>query len=109
MASEVKNVLTDNAIPLAVLTMIMSVPLFLSYNIKYIIFPKGLPFAFLYFWGLASVPAVPILLVLEIVVLSNLLGFTEIGGRSRELAYTIVAIFAAVASIAVFLIVRNFS
>src|SRR5215813_14238064 len=109
MVSRVTNILTDNAIPLAVLAIIMSIPLLLSYNIKYIIFSQGLPFAFLYFWGLASVVLVPILLLLEIVVLGNLLGSTEIRGGSRELTYTLVAIFAAVASIAVFLIVRNLS
>ena len=87
----------------------MSIPLFLSYNVKYFVFPEGLPFAFLYVWFLASVFFVPILLLLEIVVLGNLLGFTEIRRKARALTYTLVAIFAAVTSIAAFLVVRNLS
>jgi hypothetical protein len=36
---------------IAVLTVVMSVPLLLSYNIKYQKFPHGLHYLFLYFWG----------------------------------------------------------
>lgn len=98
--------LTANSIPLAIFTMIMSIPLFLSYNIKHLVFPKGLLFAWLFFWGLASVSLVPILLILEIVVLSNLLASTEASDWSRQLTYTVLAIFVSIASIGVFLFVR---
>jgi hypothetical protein len=99
--------LIDIAIPLAILTMIMTIPLFLSYNIKYVVFPEGLTFGLLYFWGLASVGLVPILLIVEILVLTNILRSSEIYGRSRRLRYTFVAISLALTSYTVFLVVRK--
>jgi hypothetical protein len=102
-------VLVRNAIPLAIVTVFMSISLFLSYNIKYVIFPVGFPFILLFTWGLVSVPLVPILLLLEFVVLSNLLGSADIASRSRELTFTLIAILMGAVSIIVFLIVRNMS
>ena len=99
--------LTANAIPLSIVTILMSIPLFLSYYIKYVKFPEGFPFIFFFTWGLVSVPLVPILLVFEIVVLGNLLGSARLENRSRVLAFTLVATLSAVTSIIVFLIVRN--
>jgi hypothetical protein len=51
--------------PLAFLTALMSIPLLLSYQIKYQRFPEGLPYLFLYFGGLTSVFLTPALLVFE--------------------------------------------
>jgi len=49
------KMLVENSIALAIITIIMSIPLFLSYNIKHVLFPEGLPFVFLFSWGLLSV------------------------------------------------------
>ncbi len=84
----------------------MSIPLLLSYNIKNLVFPEGLLFAWLFFWSLASVPLVPILLVIEIVVLTKLRASRQTASCVRQLTCTVVAIIVSLASIAVFLIVR---
>jgi hypothetical protein len=41
------------------LTVVTSIPLLLSFNIKYVGFPQGLPYVFLYFAGLLSVFVTP--------------------------------------------------
>jgi hypothetical protein len=104
-----KNMLIENSRALAIVTMIMSLPLFLSYNIKYAVFPEGLLFAYLFFWGLASVPLVPTLLLVEIVVLCNLMVSPNVRPGSVQVIYTLSAIFLATASIVVFLYVRSLS
>jgi hypothetical protein len=53
---------------IALATILMSIPLLLSFNIKYQWFPRGLGYALLFFWGLVSVIAVPILLAVGIVL-----------------------------------------
>ena len=102
------QLLNRNSVILSIFTMVMSIPLFLSYQIKYVLFPAGFPFVFFFSWRLVSVPLVPILLLLEILVLGQmLLGPARIGSLARELVFTFAAIFTAVASIIVFLIVRS--
>jgi hypothetical protein len=48
---------------IALLTVVMSIPLLLSFNVKYGWFPQGLPYLFLYFGGLLSVFVTPALLL----------------------------------------------
>lgn len=98
--------LIDNSMTIAIITMIMSIPLFLSYNIKHVVFPEGLTFVFFFSWGLVSVPTVPILLLIELVVLRHLLAYPEATAGSAQVIYTACAIFVAIAAIAVFLFVR---
>lgn len=100
------KILIENSIMLAIITIIMSIPLFLSYNIKHVVFPEGLPFVILFSWGLVSVFLVPILLLVEIGVLCSLLLSSELSVGSTQVAYTSFAIFVAAGSIAVFLFVR---
>jgi hypothetical protein len=70
--------------PVTLLTMFMSIPLFLSFNIKYQWFPQGTAYALLYFWGLLSVLVVPALLLLEIILLIYIhLTSTQRGNQSR--------------------------
>jgi hypothetical protein len=47
-------------------TIFMSVPLLLSFNIKYQWFPEGVGYLLLFYWGLLSVFVVPILLAIGI-------------------------------------------
>ena len=49
------------------LTVVTSIPLLLSFNIKYAGFPQGLPYVFLYFGGLLSVFVTPALVLLGLV------------------------------------------
>jgi len=52
----------------AVATIFMSIPLLLSFNIKYQWFPNGIAYGFLFFWGLLSVLVVPALLAITVVL-----------------------------------------
>jgi len=102
------RILVENSKVLAIITVIMSIPLFLSYNIKHVLFPEGLPFVFLFSWGLVSVFLVPILLLIEIVVLWTLLQSPGDNLGSIHVMYTICSICVAILSIAVFYVVRVF-
>lgn len=45
-----------------------SIPLLFTYPIRHVLFPEGLLFVFMYTWGLISVVAVPIPLLVELIV-----------------------------------------
>ena len=87
--------------------MIMSVPLLLSYNIRYVVFPEGLSFALLYFWGLISVFVVPILFLIEVILVWRLARSSEKSDRKSKLQYSFAAMSVAFVSFVVFLIVRT--
>jgi hypothetical protein len=92
---------------MCVLTMFMSLPLLLSYNIKFLIFPHGLSFLILFYWGLVSVFVVPILLVWQGVGITQLFKSAERRSRSRELICRLLASGVAVISLIIFFIVRS--
>jgi hypothetical protein len=92
---------------LSVATITMSIPLLLSYNIKYGVFPEGMPYVFLYTWGLLSVIAVPILLFTECVVTLRLIKSPYIADKKSLLVLNVVAMTIASIAGLIFVIVRN--
>lgn len=66
---------------IALLTVVMSIPLLLSYSIKYGWFPQGLPFLFLFFWGLLSVWVVPLLLVVDLAFVLWISGSSDVSKK----------------------------
>ena len=58
----------ENARFLPIVTIIMSVPLLLSYGFKHQLWPEGFFFGFMYFWLLISTLTVPVLLLIEIII-----------------------------------------
>lgn len=59
---------TKPSIYLALSTMVMSLPLFLSYNLKFGPFPSGLTYALAWSWSVVSYLSVPALLAAECIV-----------------------------------------
>ena len=91
---------------LAALTIIMSVPLFASYQIKHVLFSPGYLFVTLYTWGLIAVLLVPVLLVIEIIFVVVAL---RRNASSRVVGLHAVAIAVAVSAEALFLFVRSYA
>jgi hypothetical protein len=80
---------------LAIFTMVMSVPLLLSYNLKFGPFPSGLIYALVWSWSVLSYFAVPVLLVAECIV-SGWIGLKYAGAeRTAPLRWHILAILVA--------------
>jgi hypothetical protein len=92
---------------LPVATITMSIPLFLSYNIKYGVFPQGVPYVILFTWGLLSVIAVPILLLIECFVILRILKSAYIANKKSLLIVNAVAIIIASIAGLIFVVVRN--
>jgi hypothetical protein len=84
----------------------MSVPLLLSYNIKYFVFPEGYPYVILYTWGLLSVLLVPLLLLVECVLTFRILASRGITRRPSSIIWDILAISIASIAELIFIIVR---
>lgn len=91
---------------LPIITIAMSIPLLLSYNIKHFAFPAGYPYVVLYTWGLLSVLIVPILLLVECVVTFRIV-VSEFTDRRSALFWNILAISIALIAELTFVIVRN--
>ena len=91
-------------IPVA--TIVMSIPLLLSYNIKYVAFPEGMPYVFLFTWGLLSVFILPLLLFAEFILIVHVIKSPYSVNQKPLLVLNILA--TAIASIAelTFVIVR---
>jgi hypothetical protein len=53
---------------LAIATIVMSIPLLLTYNVKYQKFPEGLLYFLLFFWWLLSFWVVPVLTLVGVVL-----------------------------------------
>jgi hypothetical protein len=85
----------------------MSIPLFLSYNIKYFVFPEGMPYVLLFTWGLLSVIAVPILLFIECFVTLRIVKSAYIANKKSLLVVNVVAIIIASIAGLIFVVVRN--
>lgn len=93
---------------LPTITIAMSIPLLLSYNIKHLVFPAGYPYVVLYTWGLMSVLIVPILLLVECVVTFRIVVASEyIADRTSALFWNILAISIASIAELTFIIVRS--
>lgn len=91
---------------LPTVTIGMSIPLLLSYNIKYLVFPSGYPYVILYTWGLFSVLIVPILLIVECVVTFRIV--TQYVAEQRGfLLWNILAMSIAVIAELTFIVVRH--
>ena len=92
---------------IALLTVVMSTPLLLSYNIKYQKFPQGLPYLFLYFGGLLSVFITPVLLLLGLIVTIRIFLSSDVSNRPSFLAWNLLGIFVGVIAEVVFIAARN--
>jgi hypothetical protein len=91
---------------LAVLTAVMSIPLLLSYDIKYGRFPAGLPYALLFFWGLLSVVVVPMLLLVGL-TMAFLIVKSSCVSRTGLLRWNLAGILVAVVAELIFIAARN--
>jgi|SRR5882724_3237573 len=91
----------------ALLTAIMSMPLLLSYNVKYQIFPNGIWYLLLYYWALTSVFVVPILITSGLVVLARILMSRTDLGRPALLRINLLGLTIGLIAECVFLIVRK--
>ena len=67
----------------------MNVPLLLSSNIKHQKFPQGLPYLFLYFWGLLSVFVTPVLLLVSVITTIRIFMSSNPPNRSSPLAWNL--------------------
>jgi hypothetical protein len=92
---------------IALVTVVMSIPLLLSYNIKYQYFPQGLPYLFLFFWGLFSVYATPALLLLSVITTIRIGMSSNQSTRSSSLAWNLSAILVGVVAEVIFIAARN--
>ena len=92
---------------IALATSIISIPLLLSYNIKYQKFPEGLPYFFLYFWGLLSVLVTPVLLLLSVVTTVRIVISSNPANRSRSVAWNLFGILVGAVAEIIFIAARN--
>jgi hypothetical protein len=91
----------------SLLTVVISIPLFLSYNIKYQRFPEGIPYVLLYTSGLLSVWVTPVLVLLGLVVCVRILQRSGAPDRAACLAWNVPGVLVAVIAEVVFIMVRR--
>ena len=89
------------SISIAILTILASLPLFFTYQIKHAMFPAGYFFVFMFTAGLVSVIAVPVLLVVE---LALLMMFRHV---PNVLRWHIAAVLTALSAEIFFLVLRR--
>ncbi len=89
---------------LAVVAVLASVPLFFTYQIKHVLFPRGYLFVFMYSAGLLSVLVVPVLLIVETAVAVVV---TRRGMRDLQWWHITAAVISGLTE-CTFLIARNF-
>jgi hypothetical protein len=94
---------------IALLTVVMSIPLLLSFNIKYGWFPQGLPYVFLYSWGLLSVFVTPALVLLGFVTTIRIWLSPDGSNRTSLFAWNSLGLFVGVIAEALFIAARNSS
>ena len=92
---------------IALFTSFMSVPLLLSYNIKDQKFPQGLPYLFLYFWGLLSLFVTPVLLVVSVMTTIRIFMSSNPSNRSSSLAWNLCGVLVGVVAEVIFIAARN--
>jgi Na+/H+-dicarboxylate symporter len=89
---------------ISVTTAIASIPLILSFNIKYQWFPRA-GYAYLFFAGLLSVLVVPLLLVIGLVIaVANLRSTNQ--WRRANLRWNLIGVLIAVVAEIIFLAAR---
>jgi hypothetical protein len=93
---------------IALLTVVMSIPLLLSFNVKYGWFPQGLPYVFLYSWGVLSVFVTPALVLLGFVTTIRI-GFRRRDLTSSLIAWNLLGLFVGVIAEVLFIAARNSS
>ena len=91
----------------ALLTIFVSIPLLLSYNIKYFKFPQGLPYLFLYFGGLLSVFLTPALLLVSVITTIRIFMSSNPSNRSSSLAWNLFGILVGVVAEVIFIAARQ--
>ena len=89
------------------LTVVMSIPLLLSYNIKYQRFPEGLAYGLLFYWGLLSVFVVPVLLILGLVTSTRVFLSSDASSKSSLLAWSLSGVLVGATAEVVFIAARN--
>ena len=67
---------------LAIATVLASIPLLLSFNIKYEWFPPGIAYATLFFAGLVSVFVTPVLLIIGFLVMIWIAKSSDVSRKS---------------------------
>ena len=92
---------------IASLTVVMSIPFLLSFNIKYVWFPQGLPYVFLYSWGLLSVFVTPALVLLGFVTTIRIWLSSEGSSKSSLIAWNSLGLFVRVIAEVIFFVARN--
>jgi hypothetical protein len=90
------SISTKPSIYLALFTMVMSLPLFLSYNLKFGPFPSGLIYALAWTWSVVSYFSVPALLAAECIVTGWIVLKTKGPDRATLLPWHILAILLAI-------------
>jgi hypothetical protein len=92
---------------LALLTVVMSIPLLLSFNIKYVWFPQGLPYIFLYSWGLLSVLVTPVLMLLGIITTIHIWLSSDVKSKASLFAWNSLGLCVGIIAELVFVAARN--
>jgi hypothetical protein len=90
---------------LSALTVLMSIPLLLSYNIKYQWF-LAIGYGLLFFWGLLSVFVVPILLLMGLTI-TFLIVKSSHESKPDLLRWNLAGVFLAVVAELIFIAARN--
>jgi hypothetical protein len=90
---------------ISIATVVMSFPLFFSFNIKYQWFPEGFAYGLLSDWGLLSVYVVPALLLCGIIVLVLIL-LSSSTSRKSSLRWNLLGIIIAMIAEVVFIAAR---
>jgi hypothetical protein len=90
------SISTKPSIYLALFTMVMCLPLLLSYNVKFGPFPSGLVYALAWSWSVISYFSVPPLLAAECIVTGWIVLKTRGVDRATLLPWHILAILLAI-------------
>jgi hypothetical protein len=91
---------------LAITTLLMSIPLLLSYNLKFGPFPQGIPYVLVWSWAVVSFFAVPVLLAFECVV-AGWIALKAVGVDRKVLSWHYIAIPLAIIAEIIALYVRR--
>lgn len=92
---------------IALLTVVTSIPLLLSFNIKHVWFPQGLPYLFLYFGGLLSVFVTPAFAVLGFVTTIRIWLTSERSNNTSLFGWNSLGLFAGIIAEVIFVAARK--
>jgi hypothetical protein len=91
---------------IAIITIVISVPLLLSYNLKFGPFLPGIIYAVVWSWAVVSYFLVPVLLAVELGV-GAWVAFKTVGPERKVLSWHVAAALIAVAAETTALLVRR--